>query len=700
MSNVHSLINIDWVVFLTRDVVDDFATHIRLYRKSKESCEKMPKLAGGVKPNDIERVFFELENKLEHGFDRRFVSMSRSFEKDYQLALSSILSYILLPADEFSSKLSRFLIRDILAAEVIGQTVDLLSNPDYVVEILLWLLNDVPLKYEDFLTVLETCDSTDELSATIEILQKEIDVQRSKDIGGTDGRAVKQQLSSLYFLKKQIANRLNALQTSDAAIDESDSSWSECANLYDLSLTFVLCNNVALCHFIDFLCRTDGKHYIDLFLTIEGFKTSFGQPSTSGYNVLPSHGVAYDRRKETVSNAREVASELYKQFFSEQTCQVVDISDAMKKRLQNNIQERYDVNHWFDEVQKKIFDILEYDPRFYPAFKRSYAYVKLLAELRLLPTVYEKMDSTFCPSEEGIGNVQSSLFAVYHVSVEKLNSRHECVLQWTVNRRYSDFSQFNTIIRQKFPSLAKLSFPAKRVFRNLSYDFLEKRKRALESYLRMLLNPDLVRKYTGLEDVVLDFLSRKKLLVENATLSDKITSVVEPIRTGVKSIGNAVIAVPDALFDGVIRVSDEIGKATRSMLGVNSAQKVNGDGRAGGRVADVLNVERSDEVPFRILLLCLDEIFSLREKNQWIRRRMVEFVRQFVHGAFGSSFNRRIVEFVTWMTSEDQVASCIKTFRNSYMANGTFSSYSPPRPTNALLRSRLIAKGKLLTFIP
>ena len=63
------------------------------------------------------------------------------------------------------------------------------------------------------------------------------------------------------------------------------------------------------------------------------------------------------------------------------------------------------------------------------------------------------------------------------------------------------------------------------------------------------------------------------------------------------------------------------------------------------------------------MLLLVDEVFGLRGRNQWFRRRLVSVLRQFVNAAFGSSINRRIIDVVQWLTSGEQVLQYIVAFR-------------------------------------
>jgi len=42
----------------------------------------------------------------------------------------------------------------------------------------------------------------------------------------------------------------------------------------------------------------------------------------------------------------------------------------------------------------------------------------------------------------------------------------------------------------------------------------------------------------------------------------------------------------------------------------------------------------------RIMLLLLDEVFDLRKKNQWLRRRIVAILRQILKATHGDKINR------------------------------------------------------------
>lgn len=47
-----------------------------------------------------------------------------------------------------------------------------------------------------------------------------------------------------------------------------------------------------------------------------------------------------------------------------------------------------------------------------------------------------------------------------------------------------------------------------------------------------------------------------------------------------------------------------------------------------------------DDIPVRILMLLMDEIFDLKSKNFWLRRRIVALLRQIIKATYGVMINR------------------------------------------------------------
>ena len=51
--------------------------------------------------------------------------------------------------------------------------------------------------------------------------------------------------------------------------------------------------------------------------------------------------------------------------------------------------------------------------------------------------------------------------------------------------------------------------------------------------------------------------------------------------------------------------------------------------------ASLVNESTENNIPLRIILLFMDEVFDLRERNTWLRRYIVASLRQVLKAMFG-----------------------------------------------------------------
>ena len=47
-----------------------------------------------------------------------------------------------------------------------------------------------------------------------------------------------------------------------------------------------------------------------------------------------------------------------------------------------------------------------------------------------------------------------------------------------------------------------------------------------------------------------------------------------------------------------------------------------------------------ENIPLRIMLLLMDEVFDLRHKNQWLRRQIVKVLKQLLKATLGDRINK------------------------------------------------------------
>lgn len=121
-----------------------------------------------------------------------------------------------------------------------------------------------------------------------------------------------------------------------------------------------------------------------------------------------------------------------------------------------------------------------------------------------------------------------------------------------------------------------------------------------------------------------------------------------------RTVGQAVRTMPDNLMNTVDEVFDGITK-------VFQTRNKNFDDPM--RVGSSLHQDTDDNIPLRIMLLLMDEVFDLKSRNQWLRRRIVTLLRQIIRTMFGDIVNKKILDYVALLTCPEQVASYLDTIK-------------------------------------
>uniref|UniRef100_A0A183C4E6 Sorting nexin-13 n=1 Tax=Globodera pallida TaxID=36090 RepID=A0A183C4E6_GLOPA len=775
------LSKVDWATLLTRHIVDDFASHLRLYRKAKERLQFQKEFAD--RTDDLESVFFDLELEMERSYCRDLVSTSPAYESAYLHDICDVLLYLLMPSEDFRSRPLRFLIREILVSSVFVPLLDRLSEPSVVNRMIVWLISELPISTEDFVASIEACKSVQELEAVMESVHEEMNSLRSKgaSLQRENGSIFSQQLASLEFTENIIKRRMTVLanwSTTAAESANSNQNWPlpKLNNSFDrsigsefvddmdhsnsscfvyLPITVVLTNTVALSHFVEFLNQVGGQSYIDFYLAIEGFNVSMEHQLRG----LASGDTLDTDARETI---REAALFMYHQYLSQEAITRVPLSEAIINKFLARLRNDEPSDGWFEQIQEKVVDILKSEDRFYPAFMKHALYSRMLVELdiitdacavdtesngsaafvadeaveeasvgslsgaslaedeqKLMPSTFDgsggvtgtrhhRLQQNNCRASPaandgtgtsvlvamlGVGHQGKQLFALYNVRVHRTSDCARGGSSSNVLRRYSDFHSLHNFIIAKFPNLRTLSFPGKKTFNNLDQSFLEKRCKALNQYMHCIMQPSLLAANPGLEPLVFDFLTQKR----------------------VKAFGSAAVAMPSDLMDGIGKMGSELNRAASNVFKGASVNKqasfarVQSNSSSTGNLSDSARVaahldenDSVESIPLRVLLLLVDEVFGLRAKNQWFRRRLVSLLRQFIHAAMGQSINRRIIDAVNWLTSEEQVAQYLAAFRDSFWADsgGGSSSLADNSPQLDSQKTRFLARFLMLSAVP
>ena len=115
---------------------------------------------------------------------RDLASSIQQEELDYLQRISEILLFLLLKEQDFNAVPFRAIAREILVNDILKPTLDLVSDPDFINQTLVWLYQDYKIKNDIFLTSIRTSENMEELLAAREMVAKEVSFIRSNDSKG------------------------------------------------------------------------------------------------------------------------------------------------------------------------------------------------------------------------------------------------------------------------------------------------------------------------------------------------------------------------------------------------------------------------------------------------------------------------------------------------------------------------------------
>uniref|UniRef100_A0A674D648 Sorting nexin 13 n=1 Tax=Salmo trutta TaxID=8032 RepID=A0A674D648_SALTR len=664
---------VDWQPYFTTRLVDDFATHLRVFRKAQDRLERRD----DNKQKEMVESFFEAEVEMERNVCRDVVCTSLKDEEGFLRDLCEVLLYLLLPPGDFHNKNMRYFLREILARGVLLPLVNQLSDPDYINQFVIWMIRDSSCNYEAFMNILKLTDKVSELEAVKDKALEELQYLRSLDTAGDDYMQAAGAQAELFF-----------------------------------------------------------------WLTVEGYRV------TAQQQLEVMEGWQKDGKKggSTKGLLKAAALGVYEQYLSDKASPRVQVDEVSVVKLREKLQKEGDPTpEIFDDIQRKVYDMMLRDERYYPSFRQSPLYIRMLAELDMLKEpsyrgsddgdgdwqylwfllvvslhCLQSLDdlSNSCHddniqlhafiSDTGVCNDHGKTYALYAITVCRRN--HDgSEDSWKTYRRYSDFHDFHMRITEQFENLTSiLKLPGKKTFNNMDRDFLEKRKKDLNAYLQLLLNPEMVKACPTLVPYVYDFLENKQYSKGKGDFARKMDTFVNPLRSSMRNVSNAVKRLPDSLAEGMNTAADNMGRMSeklgqdikQSMFKVPPLLPKSDVDPEHCRVSAQLDDNVDDNIPLRVMLLLMDEVFDLKERNQWLRRNIKNLLQQLIRATYGDTINRKIVDHVDFMTAPEQVADYVKKFRDSYWPNGILAESPPRRDKNIRMRTRVAAKTNLLGIMP
>ncbi|KAK6491384.1 sorting nexin-13-like isoform X1 [Huso huso] len=727
---------VDWQPYFTTRLVDDFATHLRVFRKAQERMTEKDDQKLKDEPEELLESFFEAEVEMERKICRDLVCTSTRDEEGFLRDLCEVLLYLLLPPGDFHNKNMRYFVREILARGILLPLINQLSDPDYINQYVIWMIHDSSCNYEAFMNILKLSDKVGELEAVKDKAVEELQFLRSLDTAGDDINVIKNQINSLLFVKKICDTRIQRLQSGKEV--DTLKLVANFGKLCIIPLEHILVHNIALQFFMDYMQQKGGQADLFFWLTVEGYRVTAQQQ----LEVLQNW--QKDGKKQTNQTKgllKAAALGVYEQYLSEKASPRVQADESLVERLAEKLKNEDPTPEIFDDIQRKVYDMMLRDERFYPSFRQHPLYVRMLAELDMLkepsfrgsddgdgesfngsPTGSinlslddlsnassdESMQLHAFISDTGVCNDHGKTYALYAITVFRKNPDGS-EDTWKTYRRYSDFHDFHMRLTEQFENLTSiLKLPGKKTFNNMDKDFLEKRKKDLNAYIQLLLNPEMMKAYAPLALYLCDFLENKAYNKGKGDFARKMDTFVNPLRNSMRNVSNAVKAIPDSLAEGMTKVSDNMGKMSEK-LGQDLKQSIfkvppliqkSDIDPEHCRVSAQLDDNVDDNIPLRVMLLLMDEVFDLKERNQWLRRNIKNLLQQLIRATYGDTINRKIVDHVDLMTSPEQVADHVKHFRDAFWPNGILAETPPRRDKPIRMRTRVAAKTNLLGIMP
>ncbi|KAK6542178.1 Intermediate filament protein [Orbilia ellipsospora] len=302
-----------------------------------------------------------------------------------------------------------------------------------------------------------------------------------------------------------------------------------------------------------------------------------------------------------------------------------------------------------------------------------------------------------------MGNEQGKEYAIYIVEVRRKAGDQFPAAEWAIARRYSEFFQLHQDLRAKYASVKHLEFPRKHVVMKLQKDFLDKRRAALETYLKsLLLIPDVCKSRE-----LRAFLSQQSLPPipdangDNTGEADFISKLYNSIADG---MGDVIGTVPmleqlSAAASSFARFPHPNGLGFTDAEGSLKARTAEGGEMSVAEAeAELIAYENKEGVPF-VKPICdlFLEVFDLNKGSSWLKGRAVVVV---LHQLLGGTIERKVREQVKNFTNEENIEKYIHMLRDNLWADGNFIFTRPPRTVKDKSRSRTEASLMLATLIP
>ncbi|KAM9143400.1 sorting nexin-25 isoform 9-T9 [Pangshura tecta] len=589
---------------------------------------------------------------------------------------SQILVYCLLPSKDSQSLSLRIVLADILATKVLKPMVELLSDPDYVNQMLLSQMeyreqvNEHHKKaytyapsYEEFIKLINSNSDVEFLKQlryqiVVEIVQATTisnfpQVKRQKETKGKEtaamkadllrARNVKRYINQLSVAKKQCEKRIRLLggpaydQQEDVISDEGDGSQSQKI----LQFEDILANPSYREHFRLYMERMDKRALISLWESVEYLKNA-------NKTEIP-----------------QLVSEIYQNFFVES--REIPVEKSLYKEIQQSLVGNKGIEVFY-KIQTDVYETLK--DRYYPSFIVSDLYERLIKkeeERIAVQLTSEDKDEVSQGCEEVIGECSARINEQANYAVNKL-------------RQLNDKLEYK---RQALNSICNSPKPDKKIVSKLKDEIslIEKEHSDLRLHI-----------------------ARTDWWCENLGMWKAF------INTGEKLLSDERLCQSEALYAFLspspehLKVIDVQGKKSAFSLS-SFLERLPGDffpHQEEETEEDSDLSDYGDEVDGKRdalaepCFMLIGEIFELRGMFKWVRKTLIALVQV----TFGRTINKQIRDTVSWIFSEPMLVYYISVFRDAFWPNGKLAAPTRSKGEEQSQETKQRAQQKLLENIP
>ncbi|XP_033265148.1 sorting nexin-25 isoform X5 [Orcinus orca] len=613
---------------------------------------------------------------------------------------SRVLVFCLLPSKDVQSLSLRIMLAEILTAKVLKPVVELLSNPDYINQMLLAQLEHreqvnehhkraytYAPSYEEFIKLINSNSDVEFLKQlryqiVVEIIQAttissipQLKRHKGKETAAMKAdllraRNMKRYINQLTVAKKQCEKRIRILggpaydQQEDGPLDEGEGPQSQKI----LQFEDILANASYREHFRTYMERMDKRALISFWESVEYLKNAHK-------NEIP-----------------QLVGEIYQNFFVES--KEISVEKSLYKEIQQCLVGNKGIEV-FCKIQGDVYEMLK--DRYYPSFIVSDLYEKLMIkeEEKHVSQLISNKDEMFrqqhhacSPGASLTAHVlRESLPSALSVSLvlveppfqvtEENGEQMPCYFvmvslqevggvetkNWTVPRRLSEFQNLHRKLSECFPSLKKVQLPSlsKLPFKSVDQKFMEKSKNQLNKFLQNLLSDERLCQ----SEALYAFLSPSPDYLKVIDVQGKKSTF---------SLSSFLERLPRDFFSHQEEEAEEDSDLS------DSGDDVDG---------------RKDSLAEPCFML-IGEIFELRGMFKWVRRTLIALVQV----TFGRTINKQLRDAVDWALSEQMVVYYIGALRDALWPGGNLAPPNTIPSEEQSQETKRRAQQKLLENIP